>query len=106
MPKLTPKLGLQVSLDAILFGASITQTTGLEDGATPKMTGVNLAAGLVYAWKPQMNLVFAYDLDYGGYDFGTPNTGAAAMSTRGHTGTDVTRTDIMHQVSVTLAKGF
>ena len=106
MPKLTQKLGLQVTLDTILFGSSITQTAGLEDGATPKMTGVNLAAGLVYAWKPQMNLVFAYDLDYGGYDFGAPNTGAAAMSTRGHTGTDVTRTDIMHSVTVTLAKGF
>ena len=106
MPKLTQKLGLQVTLDTILFGASITQTAGLEDGATPKMTGVNLAAGLVYAWKPMMNLVFSYDLDYGGYDFGAPNTGAAAMSTRGHTGTDVTRTDIMHAVSVTLAKGF
>ena len=106
MPKLTPKLGLLVSLDAILFGASISQTTGLEDGATPNMTGVNLAAGLVYAWKPTMNLVFAYDLDYGGYDFGAPNTGAAMMSTRGHTGTDVTRTDIMHGVTVTLAKGF
>ena len=48
MPKLTQKLGLQVTLDTILFGASITQTAGLEDGATPKMTGVNLAAGLVY----------------------------------------------------------
>ncbi|HET9991852.1 MAG TPA: SH3 domain-containing protein [Kofleriaceae bacterium] len=106
LPKLTQKLGLQVTLDTILFGATITQTAGLEDGATPKMTGVNLAAGLVYAWKPQMNLVFAYDLDYGGYDFGAPNTGAAAMSTRGHTGTDVTRTDIMHAVTVTLAKGF
>ncbi|HEY6032771.1 MAG TPA: SH3 domain-containing protein [Kofleriaceae bacterium] len=106
MPKLTPKLGLLVSLDAILFGASISQTAGLEDGATPSMTGVNLAAGLVYAWKPTMNLVFAYDLDYGGYDFGAPNTGSAMMSTRGHTGTDVTRTDIMHAVTVTLAKGF
>ncbi|MEO6774375.1 MAG: hypothetical protein ABI467_15370 [Kofleriaceae bacterium] len=104
LPKLTAKLGLQVTLDTILFGSSITQTAGLEDGATPNMTGVNLAAGLVYAWRPGMNLVFAYDLDYGGYDFGAPNTGAAAMSTRGHTGTDVTRTDLMHLVSVTLAK--
>ncbi len=106
LPKLTKTLGLTVALDTILFGSSITQTAGLEDGATPGMTGVNLDAGLVYAWKPTMNLVFAYDLDYGSYDFGAPNTGAAAMSTRGHTGTDVTRTDILHAVTVTLAKGF
>jgi hypothetical protein len=70
------------------------------------MTNVNLNAGLVYAWTPTTNLVFAYDLDHGSYDFGTPNTGAAAMSTRGHTGTDVTRSDTQHSLSVAVAKGF
>ena len=106
LPKLTDKLGLQFGLDAIVFGASITQTGGLEDGATPTMTNLNFNAGLIYAWKPTMNLVFAYDLDHGSYDFGTPNMGAAAMSTRGHTGTDVTRSDTLHSLSVAIAKGF
>jgi SH3-like domain-containing protein len=105
LPKLTDKLGLQIGLDAILFGASIAQTKGLEDGATPGMTNVNFNAALIYAMS-SVNLVFAYDLDHGSYDFGTPNTGAAAMSTRGHTGTDVTRSDTMHSLLVSVAKGF
>ncbi|MEO8843105.1 MAG: SH3 domain-containing protein [Kofleriaceae bacterium] len=106
LPKLTSKLGLQIGLDAILFGASVKQTVGLEDGATPSMTDLNLNAGLVYAMNPTMNIVFAYDLDHGSYDFGAPNTGLAAMSKRIHTGTDVQRTDTVHNLSVSIAKGF
>lgn len=106
LPKLTNKLGLQIGLDAILFGASVTQTVGLEDGATPSMSDINLDAALVYAMNPTMNIVFAYDLDHGSYDFGAPNTGLAMMSKRIHTGTDVTRTDTVHNLSVSIAKGF
>lgn len=106
LPKLTNKLGLQIGLDAILFGASVTQTVGLEDGATPSMSDINLNAGLVYAMNPTMNIVFAYDLDHGSYDFGKPNTGIAMMSKRIHTGTDVQRTDTIHNLSVSIAKGF
>jgi hypothetical protein len=79
---------------------------GLEDGATPSMSDINLNAGLVYTMNPTMNVVFAYDLDHGSYDFGTPNTGLAMMSKRIHTGTDVQRTDTIHNLSVSIAKGF
>jgi SH3-like domain-containing protein len=106
LPKLTQKLGLQIGLDAILFGASVKQTVGLEDGATPTMSDINLNAGLVYAMNPTMNIVFAYDLDHGSYDFGAPNTGIAMMSKRIHMGTDVQRTDTIHNLSVSIAKGF
>jgi SH3-like domain-containing protein len=106
LPKLTDKIGLQIGLDAILFGASVTQTVGLEDGATPSMSDINLNAGLVYAMNPTMNVVFAYDLDHGSYDFGKPNTGIAMMSKRIHTGTDVQRTDTLHSLTVSIAKGF
>ncbi|CAN5627672.1 hypothetical protein BH11MYX1_BH11MYX1_16100 [soil metagenome] len=108
MPKLTQKLGLIVGLDAIAFGGSVAQTEGLEDGkgGAASVTVINFSAGLAYAWKPQLDLVFAYDLDHGSYDFGKPSD--ATMSMRGHamTATDVTRGDTMHQFSVTVAKGF
>jgi hypothetical protein len=102
MPTLGANYGLQVGLDAILFGSSISQTAGLEDGATPSMTDFELSARFVYHWKPTMDVVAMYDFDYGSYDFGGPNM----ESTRGHTGTDVTRTDIINTVTVGLAKGF
>jgi hypothetical protein len=104
IPMLTDKVGLQLGLDAILFGASITQTAGLEDGATPHVTAAHVNVGLVYRFKKEYNLCGAYDLDYAAYDFGAPNTGAAMQSTRGHTGTDVSRTDILHTVSFGVQK--
>ena len=108
MPKLTQKLGLIVGLDAIAFGGSVAQTAGLEDGkaGAATVTVLSFSAGLVYAWKPQLGLIFAYGLDHGSYDFGKPSD--APMSLRGHatTATDVTRTDTMHQFSVTVARGF
>jgi Bacterial SH3 domain len=106
LPKLTDKVGLSVGVDAILFGASISQTEGLEDGATPSMSCVHATVGFVYRWKKDMDLQGAYDLDYASYDFGTPNMGAAMQSTRGHTGTDVARTDILHTVSFGIAKAW
>jgi hypothetical protein len=102
MPTLTDKIGLQFALDTILAGSSITQTVGLEDGATPSMKDFELSAHLVYRWKKEMNLELAYDLDYGSYDFGIP----PPQSTRGHTGMDVTRTDILHMVTFGIIKGF
>jgi hypothetical protein len=104
LPMLTDKVGLQIGVEAILFGASITQTAGLEDGATPSMSSEHVNVGIVYRFKKQYNLCGAYDLDYASYDFGTPNMGAAMQSTRGHTGTDVARTDIIHTVSFGVEK--
>lgn len=105
-PKLTERLGLELGIDTILFGASVTQTAGLEDGATPGMKSVRLTVGAVYHWKNTLDLQGMYGLDYASYEFGTPNTGAAMQSTRGHTGTDVSRTDMIHTVSFGVAKGF
>jgi len=102
MPKLGDKYGLRVGIDAILFGASISQTAGLEDGLTPSMKDFEANARFTYRWKPTMDIVAMYDLDYGSYDFGGMNT----QSTRGHTGTDTTRTDILHMVSFGIAMGF
>ena len=43
MPRLTEKIGLRFSLDAMLVGASVTQTKSLEDGANPSAKGVSPA---------------------------------------------------------------
>jgi uncharacterized protein YgiM (DUF1202 family) len=102
LPTLTEKVGLQFGLDAILFGSSVSQTAGLEDGASPSATAVHLNVGLVYRWKKDLNLQGSYDLDYASYDFGA----MAMQSTRGHTAPNVGRTDILHTVSFGIAKGF
>src|SRR5262249_10272471 len=102
MPRLSQKLGLAVTLDAILFGASIAQTKGLEDGSAPTLTGVTFGGALVYRWKKNMDLQANYDLRYMSIDFGPPVT----TSTRGHMGNDITRVDFFHVVTFGVARGF
>ncbi|MGE5184681.1 MAG: hypothetical protein ACM31C_21565, partial [Acidobacteriota bacterium] len=102
IPKLTDKIGLKVALDAVLFGASITQTKALEDGASPSAKLVCLEGVFRYKWKKDLDLQGMYDLNYGSYDFGKP----LSTSMRGHTGNDVTRTDIFHTLTFGIAKGF
>ncbi|NVB81536.1 MAG: hypothetical protein HOV81_24290, partial [Kofleriaceae bacterium] len=89
-------------LDAMVVGASVTQTKGLEDGASPSAKAVTLEAGITYKWKPKMDLQATYDLNYAGIDFGAP----LATSQRGHMGTAVSRTDIFHMVTFGLAMPF
>jgi hypothetical protein len=102
MPRLTGKIGLKVALDVMLFGANLTQTRGLEDGASPSLKAVTLGTGVIYKFKKQFDLAFNYDLRYMGIDFGPP----LMSSTRGHMGTNVTRTDIFHMVTIGVAKPF
>jgi hypothetical protein len=102
MPRLTNKIGIRVALDTILLGGSITQTKGLEDGAKPTFKAATLGLGVNYAWKKAMDLQLTYDLRYMGFDFGPP----LATSTRGHMGSNVTRTDIFHMVTFGVAKPF
>ena len=101
IPQLTDKIGLRFTLDTMLFGASITQTKGLEDGASPSITAIVLGTGVLYRMKA-FDLQAAYDLNYMGIDFGAP----LAASTRVHMGTNVKRTDIFHQITFGIAKGF
>ena len=105
-PNLTRAIGLEVGLDTILFGSSVTQTAGLEDGATPGMRSIRLSLDGVYHWRNNLDLRASYSLDYASYQFGAPHMGAAMQSIRGHTGTDVSRTDMIHLVSIGIAKGF
>ena len=102
IPKLTGKIGLSFSLDAILAGASIQQTKGLEDGASPSAKVFLVGGVFTYRWKKDMNLVGTYTLDYASIDFGKP----VATSMRAHMGTDVTRTDLNHILTFGFTKGF
>jgi hypothetical protein len=102
IPHLTDKLGLRVALDAAVFGTSITQTKGYEDGASPSAKAACFGAVVTYKWKKDMDLQGSYDFNYESIDFGAPT----AMNLRGHTGTDVSRADFFHIISFGVVKGF
>jgi SH3-like domain-containing protein len=102
VPMVTQKLGLRISLDAILIGGSVTQTKNLEDGANPKVTKLTLGVGATYRWKPSLDLSAGYDLNYASLSFGAP----VMSSMRGHTGTSVARKDTNHTVAIGIAKAF
>src|SRR5262245_3719187 len=102
MPRLTDKIGIKLSLDTILLGASLTQTKGLEDGASPSLKAVVVGTGVTYKWKKKMDIQANYDLRYTTIGFGPP----LAASMRGHMGTNVTRVDIFHMVTAGIAMPF
>ncbi len=105
IPRLTDKIGLAFTLDTVLFGASVSQTRGLQDGTTPSAKAAFVGAIFTYHWKKDMDLQGTYNLDYASYNFGAPSTDPN-LNKRMHTGTDVTRTDIFHVVTFGIAKGF
>lgn len=102
IPKLTPTIGLNFHLDLAVLGTSVTQTKNLEDGASPSGKQFLLGATFSYRWKPEYNIIATYDLNYGSYSFGAP----MATSMRDHTGTDVSRSDIFHSITVGLQRPF
>jgi hypothetical protein len=105
IPRLTPKIGLGFTLDTILFGASIAQTKGLQDGTKPDAKAAYVGVVFTYHWKKDMDLLGTYNLDFASYNFGPPSMDPN-LNKRMHTGTDVTRTDIFHMVTFGIAKGF
>jgi hypothetical protein len=102
IPRLSDKVGLRFALDTVLFGASITQTKGYEDGSKPSAKAVCVGGVFTYHWKKDMDLQGTYDLNYESIDFGPP----LATSMRGHTGTDTRRTDIFHTLTFGVTKDF
>jgi uncharacterized protein YgiM (DUF1202 family) len=103
IPRLTSKIGMRFSVDAMLVGTSVKQTANLEDGNKAAAKGAILGIGFTYRWKPSMDIQAAYDLNYTKYNFGTPT----ATSLRGHMATgEIKRTDIFHGVTVGVAKAF
>jgi len=83
MPTLGRKWGLMVTIDTMLFGASLEQTKNLEDGTSPSATAAYMGTSLVYRWKPKVDLQFTLDVDYTSISFGGP---PPATSLRAHQG--------------------
>ena len=102
MPRLTARLGLDVHLDAMLVGASVTQTKNLEMGTGGSAKRFLFGAGVTYRWKPSMDFRGSYDLSYGSVSF----DGAAAGSLRGQTGASAKRSDLYHMVTLGIGKAF
>ena len=102
IPRLTEKIGIKFSLDAILFAASVKQTVGLEDGGAPSTKAIVLGTDFTYKIGKAFDLMATYNLNYMSIDFGAP----IASSMRNHMGTNVTRTDIIHMVTFGVAKPF
>src|SRR5262249_14015971 len=102
IPRLTETIGISASLDLAVIGTSLSQTQGLEDGGSPSAKAFTLGGVFTYRWRKDMNLRGTYDLNYMSVDFGAP----VASSMRGHTGTDVKRSDLFHTVTFGISKGF
>jgi len=104
IPRLSKMLGLKVSLDTILVGASVSQTKNLEDGTGPSAKALFLGGSLTYRWKPRMDLQATYDLAYTSISFsGAP----PATSMRGHTaGKTSSGSDFNNTLSFGIAYAF
>ncbi|MBP9085721.1 MAG: SH3 domain-containing protein [Kofleriaceae bacterium] len=101
VPQLSDSFSVRASLDTVVAGTR-TQTTNLEDGASPSTFGLFLGLLGNYRWKRDLLVNASYDLGYYSNSFGLP----IATSKRGHMGTGGSRTDLFHTVSVGVKKAF
>lgn len=99
--RLTRKIGLSVGLDALVFSTR-QQTKNLEDGDSPSTSGMWLTVAGVYHLTRSTNVDLGYRLTYLNNSFGAPK----AESMRGHTGTSVSRTDVVHLVGLGVNQAF
>lgn len=104
IPRLTDKIGLRASVDALIVAGRVSQTANLEDGADPSAKRYIVGGLFTYRWKPELDIQASYDLNYASVQFGAP----VPTSMRGHspTVTSVSRTDLSHTVTVGVAKAF
>ncbi len=104
VPRLTKDIGVRVSLDTILVGASFEQTKNYEDGTGPSAKLFVLGGSGTYRWKPRMDLQATIDIAYTTKSFSGM---APATSMRGHTGTGPSSgSDLNSTVSVGVAYAF
>ena len=102
MPRVTSKLGLRFVVDTFLAGTKIKQTPGQEDGVDATTRGMTLQSAITYRWKPGLDVRFTHDFSIAAVDFGAPDPTSARM----HSGTSVARFDVVHTLTVGIAKGF
>jgi hypothetical protein len=100
VPRLTKKIGVRGSLDAILFSL-VSQTKNLEDGKSPSARGALLEAGMTYRLRKDMDLLATYDLTYFSMGFGAPVPTSKRAATA-----PVSRGDQFHSFTVGIAMDF
>lgn len=98
MPRVTPKLGGQASLDLVYPGTR-SQTQNNEDGDLEGAMGATAALAGAYAWRGAWNLE-------AGYRFGYRKTAWSGPSNRITGATEATRTDLSHVLTVGLGRDF
>jgi uncharacterized protein YgiM (DUF1202 family) len=101
VPKVTDVIAIRASLDAVVLGTR-SQTTNLEDGASPSTFAAFVGLSGQYRWKPDITFTANYDLGYFSNSFGPP----IATSKRMHMGTGGSRTDVFHTISIGAKKAF
>jgi hypothetical protein len=101
LPRLTQKIGVWGSLDAILF-SSVKQTKGLEDGQSPSAKGALFEAGMTYRWRKELDIIGTYNLTYYAMSYGAraPNTMRDPVTGQ------VSRGDQFHSFTFGISKGF
>jgi hypothetical protein len=93
------KLAVRLALDAHAAGVLWqTQRDGLEANAR----GVTLRSTLAYRWRSSLDLRIAHELGIAAFDFGAPDPSSARM----HAGTSVARFDVVHALTLGIARRF
>ena len=100
--RVTSKLGLRFVVDTFVVGTRVVQTPGQEDGVSASARGATLQSALTYRWRPGLDVRITHDFGIAALDFGAPDP----MSARTHAGTSVARFDVVHSLTVGIAKGF
>ncbi|MDQ3337975.1 MAG: hypothetical protein M4D80_22660 [Myxococcota bacterium] len=102
IPRITSKLGLRFAVDTFVAGTRVVQTPGQEDGVKASVRGATLESVLAYRWRPGLDVRVTHAFGIAALDFGAPDP----MSARTHAGTSVARFDVVHTLTVGIAKGF
>ncbi|MBC7976218.1 MAG: SH3 domain-containing protein [Myxococcales bacterium] len=103
VPRMSRKVAFTASVDALVVGASVSQTKNLEDGIDPDAKAVYLGLGLGYHLTPKMDFHVTYDLGYTAVSFGGP---PPPTSQRQHSGTNISGTDLSNILSFGILYGF
>jgi hypothetical protein len=96
------KLAVRLVLDTHALGVRTRQTPGRRDGVEANARGATLRTAIAYRWRSDLELRVAHELGIAAFDFGAPDPASARM----HAGTSVARFDVVHALTIGIAKRF